>query len=53
MKTIQQLLEKLNGVKVHSAGTGSIYVYYKELKVRVADHEPNYDSPNRGNTGWR
>ncbi len=49
MKTIQQLLEKINGVKVHSAGTGSIYVYYKDLKIRVADHEPNYGAPNRSN----
>lgn len=49
MKTIQQLLEKLNGVKIHSAGTGSIYVYYKNLKVRISNHEPNYTVPNRSN----
>lgn len=49
MATIEQLLKKLEGVKVHTAGTGSIYVYYKEKKIRIADHEPNYGAPNRSN----
>lgn len=49
MATIEQLLKKLEGVKVHTAGTGSIYVYYKEKKIRIADHEPNYNAPNRSN----
>lgn len=49
MTTIEQLLKKLEGVKVHTAGTGSIYVYYKEKKIRIADHEPNYNAPNRSN----
>lgn len=49
MATIEQLLKKLEGVKVHTAGTGSIYVYYKEKKLRIADHEPNYGAPNRSN----
>lgn len=49
MTTIENLLKKLDGVRVHTAGTGSIYVYYNNLKVRVSDHEPNYGAPNRHN----
>ena len=49
MTTIENLLKKLDGVRVHTAGSGSIYVYYKNLKVRVSDHEPNYGAPNRHN----
>ena len=49
MQTLEQLIEKLDGVRVQTAGTGTIYVYHKGLKVRVADHEPNYGAPNRGN----
>ena len=47
MATIENLLKKLDGVRVHTAGSGSIYVYYNNLKVRVSDHEPNYGAPNR------
>ena len=49
MTTIENLLKKLDGVRVHTAGTGSIYVYYNNLKVRVSDHEPNFGAPNRHN----
>lgn len=49
MTTIETLLKKLDGVRVHTAGTGSIYVYYNNLKVRVSDHEPNFGAPNRHN----
>lgn len=49
MATIENLLKKLDGVRVHTAGTGSIYVYYNNLKVRVSNHEPNYGAPNRHN----
>ena len=49
MTTIENLLKKLDGVRVHTAGSGSIYVYYNNLKVRVSDHEPNYGAPNRHN----
>lgn len=49
MTTIEQLLKKVEGVKIHTAGTGSIYVYYKEKKIRIANHEPNYNAPNRSN----
>ena len=49
MTTIENLLKKLDGVRVHTAGTGSIYVYYNNLKVRVSDHEQNYGVPNRHN----
>lgn len=49
MTTIENLLKKLDGVRVHTAGTGSIYVYYNNHKVRVSDHEPNYGAPNRHN----
>lgn len=49
MITIENLLKKLDGVRVHTAGTGSIYVYYNNLKVRVSDHEPNFGAPNRHN----
>jgi hypothetical protein len=49
METILQLLERLDGVKAYGAGTGSIYVYSKGLKVRIADHEPNYNVPGRRN----
>lgn len=49
MTTIENLLKKLDGVRVHTAGTGFIYVYYNNLKVRVSDHEPNFGAPNRHN----
>ena len=49
LTTIENLLKKLDGVRVHTAGTGSIYVYYNNLKVRVSDHEPNFGAPNRHN----
>ena len=48
MTTIENLLEKLEGVEVHTAGTGTIYVYHNGLKVRISDHERNYGAPNRG-----
>lgn len=49
MRTIEALLQKVQGIKVHTAGTGSIYIYYNDKKVRISDHEPNYSAPNRGN----
>lgn len=49
MTTIETLLQKVQGIKVHTAGTGTIYVYYDGKKVRIADHEPNYSAPNRNN----
>lgn len=49
MKTIENLLQKIQGADVHVAGTGTIYVYYDGKKVRIADHEPNYNAPNRSN----
>lgn len=49
MTTIETLLQKVQGIKVHTAGTGTIYVYYDGKKVRIADHEPNYNAPNRNN----
>ena len=48
MITIENLLEKLEGVEIHTAGTGTIYVYHNGLKVRISDHERNYGAPNRG-----
>ena len=38
MITIENLLEKLEGVEIHTAGTGTIYVYHNGLKVRISDH---------------
>lgn len=49
MIIIENLLEKLEGVEFHTAGTGTIYVYHNGLKVRISDHEPNYGAPNRSN----
>ena len=49
MTTIENLLKKLDGVRVHTTGSGSIYVYYNNLKVRVSDQEPNFGAPNRHN----
>ena len=48
MATITELLKKIDGVTIKEAGTGTVYVYYGDKRVRIADHEPNFNAPNRG-----
>lgn len=45
-----ELLNTLhNGLHAKKTAGGSIYINFKGIKTRIADHEPNYNAPNRSN----
>lgn len=42
VEKIQKFLQEKTNIYSHIAGTGTLYIDYEGLKIRVADHEANY-----------